>query len=180
MEEGASLLMPSHKRILTPPCGEWGPWERLLGGAGPNSSRFTKLAKKRCIDENKHPNRRSMLLLLFLLTCRTEEEDSNCYCGDQDPPLHLQDSHDHLGAPLCSWPGHTRSLGRTPALTPDSDRGKVFFSEKQRQSSGSSRGIASLTPTFLSSSPTMLRADILADVVRGVPVRPSPKRKKYR
>lgn len=31
-------------------------------------------------------------------------------------------------------------------------------------------------PTFLSSSPTMLRADILADVVRGVPVRPSPRR----
>lgn len=35
----------------------------------------------------------------------------------------------------------------------------------------------SLTPTFLSSSPTMLSADILADVVRGVPVRPSPKTK---
>lgn len=31
-------------------------------------------------------------------------------------------------------------------------------------------------PTFLSSSPTMLSADILADVVRGVPVRPSPRR----
>lgn len=29
-------------------------------------------------------------------------------------------------------------------------------------------------PTFLSSSPTMLSADILADVVRGVPVSPSP------
>lgn len=34
-----------------------------------------------------------------------------------------------------------------------------------------------LTPTFLSSSPTMLSADILADVVRGVPVRPSPETK---
>lgn len=31
-----------------------------------------------------------------------------------------------------------------------------------------------LTPTFLSSSPTMLRAEILADVVRGVPERLSP------
>lgn len=31
-------------------------------------------------------------------------------------------------------------------------------------------------PTFLSSSPTMLSADILADVVSGVPVRPSPRR----
>lgn len=32
---------------------------------------------------------------------------------------------------------------------------------------------AGLTPTFLNNSPTMLRADIRADVVRGVPVRPS-------
>lgn len=32
----------------------------------------------------------------------------------------------------------------------------------------------SLTPTFLSSSPTILSADILADVVSGVPVRLSP------
>lgn len=31
-----------------------------------------------------------------------------------------------------------------------------------------------LTPTFLSSSPTMFRAEILADVVRGVPERLSP------
>lgn len=34
--------------------------------------------------------------------------------------------------------------------------------------------LESLTPTFLNSSPTMFSADILADVVRGVPVRPSP------
>jgi len=44
------------------------------------------------------------------------------------------------------------------------------------------RGIIfkSLTPTFRSSSPTMLSADILADVVRGVPVRPSPKKNQIR
>ena len=33
----------SHSRILTPPCGDWAPWETPLGGAGPNSNRFTKL-----------------------------------------------------------------------------------------------------------------------------------------
>lgn len=38
----------------------------------------------------------------------------------------------------------------------------------------SSETNASPTPTFLSSSPTMFSADILADVVRGVPVKPSP------
>lgn len=34
----------SHSRILTPPCGDWVPWESPLGGAGPNSNRFTKLS----------------------------------------------------------------------------------------------------------------------------------------
>lgn len=36
----------SHSRILTPPCGDWVPWESPLGGAGPNSNRFTKLQDK--------------------------------------------------------------------------------------------------------------------------------------
>lgn len=36
--------LPSHSSILTPPCGDWAPWEIPLGGAGPNSNRFTKLS----------------------------------------------------------------------------------------------------------------------------------------
>lgn len=39
------FLFP-HSRILTPPWGDWEPWETPLGGAGPNSNRFTKLQDK--------------------------------------------------------------------------------------------------------------------------------------
>lgn len=36
----------SQSRIFTPPWGDWEPWEMPLGGAGPNSNRFTKLQQK--------------------------------------------------------------------------------------------------------------------------------------
>lgn len=42
-QEVALSPEPSYSRSLTPPCGDWGPWDTTLGGAGPNSNRFTKL-----------------------------------------------------------------------------------------------------------------------------------------
>lgn len=44
---------------------------------------------------------------------------------------------------------------------------KKLFKKKNKQTHV-------LTPTFFSNSPTMLRAEILADVASGVPERPSP------
>lgn len=112
-----------HSRILTPPCGDWGPWESPLGGAGPNSNRFTKLS----------------------------------YCGGG----------------LLDWTSKTPSKpeglagpARSAGLLTD-----VSYTKSRQEANLDSR-----FPTFLRSSPTMFSADIRADVVKGVPVKPSPLR----
>lgn len=59
-------------------------------------------------------------------------------------------------------------------LGPGKRAGRVV--EESYTKSRHDANLDSRFPTFLSSSPTILSADIRADVVRGVPVNPSPRR----